>query len=316
MTVRVNGEIVPEEAVRVELLRLVRFYKEHLPGENMRAQSETLLQQAKEQAIGARLLLDEARRRRIAVSDEEVGAAVAKMNQECGGDEAFRRALQGQNLSPEMLRESVRKGIQVDRLIAGITEGLKEPTDEEARGYYKRHQEEFQTAERACVRHILIRPESDLEEDRAIARARLLGIRRQIEGGADFAVLAREHSQCESGVQAGGMLGWISRGTALSAFDRAVFAAGAGELTSIFETPFGYHVAQVLEREEGRTASYEEVRERIMDLIRHSRRGHAISEWVNRLKARADIEDDEMDPSPEELDIDLEGESSESTPGA
>ena len=304
MTVRINGEIVPQEAVRVEFLRLVRFYEEHMPRESVKAQMEVLLDKAKEQAIGAKLLLDEAKRLGLSVEDPEVDAAMVKVARQCGGEEALKRILERQQMTREALRESLRSGARVDRLIARITGDLKEPTDDEARKYFQRHPDEFSTAERVHVRHILIRPESPDPEEKAIARAKLRGLRRQIEAGADFAAMAQAHSDCESGKVSGGVLGWIVRGTTLPEFDRAVFALGVGELSDVIETPLGYHIAQMIEREESRTATYEESREGIFDLIRHSRRGHAISQYVSRLKAEADIEDDEMDLSVDEVALD------------
>ena len=136
--------------------------------------------------------------------------------------------LDRQNLKRETLRESLRNGMRVDHLVAQITENLKEPADEEARKYYQRHPDEFATSERVHIRHILVRPESAGEQDRAVARSKLEGLKSRIEAGADFESLAREHSECESGEKAGGLLGWISRGTTQPEFDKAVFELAVG----------------------------------------------------------------------------------------
>ena len=59
--IRVNGEPLPEAAIRFELDRLVRFYREHLPAEQLNAQMDTLRRRAREQAIGAKLRRSRAR---------------------------------------------------------------------------------------------------------------------------------------------------------------------------------------------------------------------------------------------------------------
>ena len=295
MSVIVNGEIVPEDAIRTELRRLIRFYSEHMSGAELKGQMELLLQAAKEQAIGAKLLLNEALRQDVPVSDEEVEERVQRMVSQCKGKEAFEKLLRRQNLTEAGLRASIRNGLRVDRFVAGITAGLPEPTEEEARKYYLRHQDEFSTRERAQVRHILLKPRSASEEDRAIVRARLLGLKRQVEEGADFGWLARTHSECQSGTDSGGMLGWVTRGTTLPAFDNSIFALDVGEVSDVVETPMGCHILQQVEHQDARNPEFEEVKDSIFDLIRHSRRGKAISDFVAGLKAKAVIEDDEAD---------------------
>ena len=301
MTIRINNEIIPEDAIRVELLRLIRFYSEHAPQEDVKVQVELLLEKAKEQAVGAKLMLSEARRLKLTVSDEEADARMRKIVEKCGSDEDFCAMLDRQGLSEDALRRSIVSGMQVDKLVAQVTSGLPEPSDDEARKYYERHQADLNTVDRVDVRHILIKPGSQTDEDRAIARAKLMGLKRQVEEGADFARLARVHSECPSGRKSDGRIGWVNRGAAIPAFDQILFSMGVGEVSGVVETPLGYHILQATDREEGRLAEYEAVRDQIFDIIRHSRRGKAISDFVARLKAQAVIEDDGEEISLEDL---------------
>ena len=65
----------------------------------------------------------------------------------------------------------------------------------------------------------------------------------QIAGGASFADLAREHSDCPSGQQ-GGDLGTFGRGQMVAAFEQTAFALPVGTTSDVIETPFGYHLIQ------------------------------------------------------------------------
>jgi parvulin-like peptidyl-prolyl isomerase len=93
--------------------------------------------------------------------------------------------------------------------------------------------------------HILIpyqgayRTESELSKEDARKKAEAL--LKEIEGGADFAALAKEHSSCPSS-QKGGDLGKFGRGAMVAAFDQAAFELDVNEVSSIVETQFGFHI--------------------------------------------------------------------------
>jgi peptidyl-prolyl cis-trans isomerase C len=68
-------------------------------------------------------------------------------------------------------------------------------------------------------------------------------IESQVAGGADFAELARKHSDCPSGKQ-GGDLGMFGRGQMVAAFEQTAFGLPVGGTSGVVETPFGYHLIQ------------------------------------------------------------------------
>lgn len=73
------------------------------------------------------------------------------------------------------------------------------------------------------------------------AAAQIQDIQRQLAGGADFAALASQHSDCPSSAR-GGDLGSFGRGRMVKAFDEAAFALPVGGTSGVVETPFGYHL--------------------------------------------------------------------------
>ena len=68
-------------------------------------------------------------------------------------------------------------------------------------------------------------------------------IKAQLDGGGDFAALAREHSDCPTGAR-GGDLGSFGRGRMVKAFEDTAFALPVGATSDVIETPFGYHIIQ------------------------------------------------------------------------
>ena len=89
---------------------------------------------------------------------------------------------------------------------------------------------------RARARHILV------ESEKACA-----DLKKKIEGGADFAALAKAHSKCPSG-RSGGDLGTFGRGQMVPEFDSVVFTAELGKVQGPVKTQFGWHLIEVVER--------------------------------------------------------------------
>jgi peptidyl-prolyl cis-trans isomerase C len=89
---------------------------------------------------------------------------------------------------------------------------------------------------KARARHILVATQEDCEN-----------LKKQITGGADFAVLAKQHSKCPSG-KAGGDLGEFSPGQMVKEFDQVVFHDAVGQVHGPIKTQFGYHLIEITDR--------------------------------------------------------------------
>ncbi len=90
----------------------------------------------------------------------------------------------------------------------------------------------------ASARHILVDSEDACRE-----------LKTKIESGADFAEIARDHSNCPSGKQ-GGDLGQFSPGQMVREFADVVFSAEVGKTHGPIKTQFGFHLIEITNREE------------------------------------------------------------------
>jgi peptidyl-prolyl cis-trans isomerase C len=289
--ITVNGEPITQEAIQFELERLIHFHADHgMPENQIRAQLGELVKQAIEQAIGSRLLMDEAAKVDFVITDEEIDDEIAKIMEQLGGKEPFDRALAERKTTLAEFRQQLKRGKRVDKLIAKVTEDAGEPTEDEIKAHYDAHKSEYTKAERCLAQHILISPDGTTQTSKDEARAKIEAIRKEIvEGGKDFSDMAAQHSMCPSGKQ-GGSLGWFSRGMMVPEFDKAVFALKDGEVSDIIETQFGYHIIYKTAHEDASEPTFDEVREQIRDFLRHERKGEVLTAYVNELKAKAKIE--------------------------
>ncbi len=137
------------------------------------------------------------------------------------------------------------------------------------------------------LRHILIRT-SDTVSDQD-ARRRLLTLRERIvSGGADFAEMARVHSDDGSSAR-GGELDWIFPGDTVPDFERAFLDLKIGEVSEPVRSPFGYHLIQVLER---RTSDLSTERRRMQarQALRERKSDDAYQEWLRQLRDQSYVE--------------------------
>lgn len=137
------------------------------------------------------------------------------------------------------------------------------------------------------ARHILIKTNEAVSEDDA--RRRLLDLReRMTRGGADFAELARLHSEDGSAAR-GGDLGWLYPGDTVPDFERAMDALKPGELSEPVKTPFGWHLIQVLERRTS-DVSADRLRLRAKQVLRERKSEEAYQEWLRQLRDQTYVE--------------------------
>ena len=136
------------------------------------------------------------------------------------------------------------------------------------------------------VRHILIRPSEVLSE--AEAKHRLVGLRERLVNGASFAELSRLYSQDGTAAKAG-ELGWIYPGDTVPEFERAMDALPPGQVSEPIQSPFGWHLIEVMER---RVADVSSERKRMIarQALRERRSGEAYQDWIRQLRDRAYVE--------------------------
>ena len=141
-------------------------------------------------------------------------------------------------------------------------------TEDEVRLYYDANLPQYQTPGQVRASHILLRVDGD--DDEAVA-ARAAALAAEARGGADFAELAREHSEDETNAESGGDLGSFGRGRMVPEFENAAFAMAAGEISDPVRSPFGFHVIQVTEKQEEVTQPFAEVRGAIENVLKRER---------------------------------------------
>jgi len=136
------------------------------------------------------------------------------------------------------------------------------------------------------ARHILVKTNELVSEPEA--RRRLAALKERLDNGADFAELARLHSEDASGAK-GGELGWLSPGDTVPEFERAMDALEAGQVSAPVKTQFGWHLIQVLGRRDA-DMSHERQRLEARMALRARKSDESYQEWLRQLRDRAFVQ--------------------------
>ena len=284
-TAVVNGQEISAEAVNFELDRLVRFYMGHgMTMAEIRQNLPKLEAKALDQAIGAKLLLDQAARLDIPVTEKGIDAEVARVVQQVGGEENYKKALAAQGISEADFRKELEKGARVNMLVNQACAHVADPTEDEVTAFYEAHKQEYVEPHQVLCQHILVKGSNDAALDK-IKEIR----ERIVNDKADFAEEAKKHSDCPSGAQ-GGSLGWFGRGMMVPEFDKAAFEMKKGEVSGVVTTEFGYHIIYKADERGGGQQTIVDVHDQIKDLLRHEARGKAMDAYVAELREKATIE--------------------------
>ena len=137
------------------------------------------------------------------------------------------------------------------------------------------------------VRHILIRPDEMTAESDALTR--LSQLKTRIEGGEDFGALARAHSDDKGSAIKGGDLGWVSPGVMVPEFEQVMKDTLPGEISSPFQTPFGWHILQVVNRRD-HDSTEELRRNEAREQIAKRKSDEELDLWYRRLRDEAYVE--------------------------
>ncbi|HEY8531376.1 MAG TPA: peptidyl-prolyl cis-trans isomerase [Limnochorda sp.] len=230
--------------------------------------------QVLDQLITETLLLQAGEELKEPVTDAEVEEALASLKAAYPNEAIYQATLAAYGLDEERLARQLKLSMTLERL---ATQDVT-VTDEEVAAYFEEHQDELAHPERVRARHILVETR---EEAEAVIKA--------LEEGKRFEELAAEHSLDTATKDKGGDVGFFSRSDNLVAsFKEAAFALKVDEVSEPVESPYGFHVIQVTDREAARPAVLEEEAENIRaTLIRQ--KATPASEILSNLLEKANV---------------------------
>jgi len=222
-----------------------------------------------------KLLLQEARSRKLTVSDAEAIGIVRQVREDYT-DQEFTQYLEDRETELSQWEQDVLENLLIQKLLTKILPEQISVSDREIESYYQNHLNTFQKPEEVRVRQIVLSSEQE---------ANLL--RQELLSKENFAEIARERSISPDREQ-GGDLGYFSKGRLPPEFD-IVFTLQANSISQPVKSPYGYHLFQVLDRPEPRLLSLEEAKESIYYILSGQKNEQVLTEWMKDFRLRSEV---------------------------
>ena len=239
--------------------------------------------------VETELLLQDARRKGVAVSDQELDQILAAERSTARGEAEISAGLEAVGLDWDQYRERRRQALVIEKLIREHIARHVVIRDQDVEKYYAQNPQRFRIPERLHIRHITLRfpPDAD-ESQKAAVRDRLLDIERRYSAGGDFAELAYRYSDDPSR-QNSGDAGFVDARLAAQTFGERVLEIPTGEVGPPLETPIGWHLVAIEGRQPARDIPLDQVREVIRKTLFRQQTSAPVKDYVQSLREKATI---------------------------
>ena len=162
-------------------------------------------------------------------------------------------------------------------------------TDKEVEKYYKEHKDEFKE-ESVEAYHILVSTLNDNnktvdDSKKEELKSKAESLLKEIKNGGDFEKIAKENSDDKSSGKKGGYLGYFTKDSKNAQFTKEAFKLEKGQVSNVFETPFGYEIVKVTNKKTEQK-SLEDSREEIVNRILADK----YLDQVNSLREKSDVQ--------------------------
>lgn len=271
MIAQVNEEQIPVEEFDREFKELILE-----PGKEVKGIGLGGLRQAYlDQVIERKILVQEARRLGIKISQEELNRAIYEIRMDYPG-EGFGEKLGLKGISLEEWKIRLEEKLLAEKVIRKASHFQEKINEKEALQYYEDHRSSFQIGPKVRARQIIV---ADGEE--------AIQILKRLKKGESFEKVATEKSLGPEKVQ-GGDLGYFSSGEKPTEFDH-VFTMEVGVISEVIKSPYGYHIFKLEERIEPRQIPFEEAKLGILQELEQRKGEENYQKWLKGLKGKARV---------------------------
>ncbi len=286
----VDGKKLTQGQLEADLQKRLAQLKDQMPADRLQQVKARVRKQMIDEFVIRTLLTNELNRRKIMATDQEVGEAVDRLKNSLPQNMTLEDLMKKNQVNREQMNEEIRFGVRINKLVLATLDGKSRPTDKEISAFYQKNKAKLKVPESVHVRHILVEKKpGDDDKVKAEKREKAENLRKQILGGADFADIARNQSDCPS-KQTGGDLGTFVRGQMVKPFEDAAFSQKKDEIGPVVETDFGYHIIQVLEKNSSKTLKLDdETKGRISAVLVQQKQQKAFDTLLKNLREKAHV---------------------------
>ncbi|MBM4053762.1 MAG: hypothetical protein FJ264_03625 [Planctomycetes bacterium] len=270
-----------EKILRKDLDKILDRFRKHVPPGAI----PSLEKQITEQLVTQAILRQFVQKKGLSTTDEIVDNEINKMRENIAKNPAaegktLEQFLEIQGSNIDELRTAIRMSAALeDHVSKGVD-------DQKLEVYFIEHINEF-NGELVTASHILVDTKGmTAQEDLDRARAKIDSIKKELNGGADFAELAKKYSDCPTGKMGGELGSFPRQGVMVETFANAAFSTEVGKVSEPVKTEFGYHLIRVAEHTPAKDVSFSEVK----DAVREKLVAIEMNDLIKDLRDSAQVE--------------------------
>lgn len=226
--------------------------------------------------IDKKILLNEARRKNIYVTDQEVDAEIAKIKSDFP-ENRFENLLKENAIPYDVWRNKLKESLTIQKLLQNISETSPKISEEEIYVYYKSHPEDFKNINKIQLRQILL-------QDAKVAQE----VKNRLAKGEDFVKLVTEFSIGYE-KKNGGLLPLLSKEELPVELEEA-FKLRPGQVLGPIKTDYGYHIVRVEKKIVKKKIKLNEAKGMITEILKREKINKGLNEYLTALRKNARIE--------------------------
>lgn len=270
--------------------------------------------------IVKKLIDQEFERRHIKVTKEDMDKQLKVIIDKVGSKDKFNKMLKENGVSTSQFKKDLADEVRIQKLVDELA--INVVSDKDVEKFYNDNKAKFNYPDRVKASHILVsaNPEeikvrltstdegkkmADADVDAAVkkemadkkAKAEKL-LAEAKKNPAEFAKLAKENSDDTVSAQQGGDLGFFGKEEMVEAFSKAAFSMKPNTISEIVQTPYGYHIILVTDRQKAGVEPFDKVKSEIKEFLTNQEKIKVLQQFVDGLKNNAKIEykDPSFDP--------------------
>ncbi len=284
MALIVNGERIEDQEIEQEVQRLRPSYEQAFADQDAAEREARLREWSKENVIERVLLRQEAKNNGVAIPAAEIETAFAQLKGRYEKPEDLYKDFNA--VTDDSIKALIEVQMKVQRKIDSLYAGVPEPSEGEIRTHYDQNKERFTTGEQIRVAHIV--KYVNWQTDEGTALDTVTQAHREISGGAPFEAVVGKYTDCPDN---GGDLGYVTRGQLVEEFEDVVFHLSTGQVSDVFRTRFGFHIAKLYDRQPPTIPPLQAIRGQIVDEVKEQKREQALGDYLDGLRSKATVEE-------------------------
>ena len=282
----VNEDIITESELQESMLPFIADYRVRYGEEVLEEKIHEARQDALNRLIEEKLILQDAKKRKVTVDDIEIEERIDDVKQRFSSDEEFYQAINASGVTLARLKKKYEEQIMMRKLVNAIISSRVSISPTQVTAYYYGNISDFSTPDVTRFKVLFIKPAE--EETLSSARRIAESVLNRIHDGEDFDMLVKEFSQGPN-IDTGGDMGYMPVGSTIPEIEDAMYGLSQGEISGIIEAGSGFYMVMVLDKKEAGPVPIAEVSDLIKERLFQRESELTLREFVGKLKEDAYI---------------------------